>query len=659
MKKGLLIALGLTAGFGLAAQAPKIAGAKKADLKLSKTTTTDGNSSSFYASAHAAASRNSNPNAPLATGTYFSSSYNAFGLLVSQSNCLTADQALNAVLFTHRISQDWGPDANVSSGYIEYSWTTDCGQTWDSSYYADFTSLGNKRFRYPSGAIINPAGNTSVANAITVSAGPYTDGSSSAPWAGYYSNDQLMMNAATSNTTVYTNGQAGVTTLGMPRVDMASYSDSSVWVSAGRYADAALTGYKGAILMHGKYNGTNVSWMFDSIFPSLHQASDGSNDAWTQAHMTFSPNGQIGYVVFFGVDSAAYASGPATTHCFLPIVYKTTDGGANWNKLPMFDFTTLSVINDRLLTTWDGSIAKPFFSQDQGSDAVVDANGQLHIVCTIESSSTNDPDSLGSFWVLTGQNGTTARHYIYDVYTNANTWGAQLVDSLMTTTSNNTSIFVDGSNSSALYPTDARIQISANTTRDHLFFTWVDSDPLGVQGENALPDLYGKGLDITTGLWTARKQFTTSQDFFFHYVSNVALQNGNVYSLPTTNSIDRNGTHDISTTFNHYYLCGVDFNQSEFNVAIGISEENASFSTVAAYPNPANEQLNINVHMIKTDNVNITLFNSIGQSVMTENRNLGTGDNLVQLNTSNLPAGVYFVNVTADGQTSTSKIVIE
>jgi hypothetical protein len=38
------------------------------------------------------------------TKTSFSGSRNAYGLIVTESNCLTANQQLNAVMFTHRIS---------------------------------------------------------------------------------------------------------------------------------------------------------------------------------------------------------------------------------------------------------------------------------------------------------------------------------------------------------------------------------------------------------------------------------------------------------------------------------------------------------------------------------------------------------------------------
>ena len=651
MKKGLLIILGISASIALSAQVPKIAGVKKVDLTNSNAKSTDGESRNFYNTA-TSNQRNAGPNAIQTAGVKFSSSYNAFGLLVSSSHCLTADQALNAVMFTHRISQDWPADANVASGYGEYSWSTNYGTTWDSSYFADQTSLGNKRFRYPSGAIINPAGNTNVANALNVATGPYTSGTN---WDGYFGNYQMMVNGAGSSTSIFDNG-VGTPALAFPRISITSYDDSSAWVSGGFYTDPiAATGYLGSNLMKGKWDGTALTWSFDSILPNFHQDATGANDSWTQSFVGFSPNGQIGYQVFFGVDGSATTS---QTRTFSPITYKSTNGGATWNLLPVNDFSTIPAISTYLIPASDGNL-KPFFDQSQGADIVVDNNGELHIVCTISSGSSDDNDSLGYSWTLTGQNGTTAKHYIYDVHTSPTGWDAWLIDSLMTTTSTNNTIFVDGSTGGA-FATDARIQMSHTTDRSKLFFAWVDTDPLALAGENALPDLKAVGYDLVTGFKTPVTQFTTSQDFYFHYVSNVTLVSGNTYSIGVTNSIDRNGSHDVITTFDHYFYEGCKFNTSDFTVQfVGVNEQAANFGSLNIYPNPAKDQINLNVNMVSGENVSFQITNSLGQVVLVENRSLVNGNNNVQLNTSKLTSGVYFVTIASETSKVTSKIVIQ
>ena len=651
MKKGLLIILSISASISLSAQVPKIAGVKKIDLTNSNAKSTDGESRNFYNTA-TSNQRNAGPNTIQSPGVKFTSSYNAYTLLYSSSHCLTADQALNAVMFTHRISQDWSADANVASGYGEYSWSTNYGTTWDSSYFADQTNLGNKRFRYPSGAIINPAGNTNVANALNVATGPYTSGTN---WDGYFGNYQMMVNGAGSSTSIFDNG-VGTPALAFPRISITSYDDSSAWVSGGFYTDPiAATGYLGANLMKGKWNGTALTWSFDSILPNFHQDATGANDAFTQSFVGFSPNGQIGYQVFFGVDGSATTS---QTRTFSPITYKSTNGGATWNLLPVNDFSTIPAISTYLIPASDGNL-KPWFDQSQGADIVVDNNGELHIVCTISSGSSDDNDSLGYSWTLTGQNGTTAKHYIYDVHTSPTGWDAWLIDSLMTTTSTSNSIFVDGSTGLPI-ATDARIQMSHTTDRSKLFFAWVDSDPLVFAGENALPDLKAVGFDLSSGLKTPVTQFTTSQDFYFHYVSNVTLVSGNTYSIGVTNSIDRNGSHDVITTFDHYFYEGCKFNTSDFTVQfVGVNEQAANFGSLNIYPNPAKDQINLNVNMVSGENVSFQITNSLGQVVLVENRSLVNGNNNVQLNTSKLTSGVYFVTIASETSKVTSKIVIQ
>lgn len=658
MRKTLLLTIGVTASLSLFAQAPKVNGARKADLANSKAGQADANRVSFYASA-AASQRNSNPTTA-AAGTKFSSSHNALTLLVSSSHCLTADQSLNAVMFTHRISRDWTPDPNVASGYIQYSWTANNGASWDSSYYAD-QSLNSRSFRYPSGAIINTAGNTTIANAITVSSGPYTNSAPTSFWKGYYNNHQLMVNGATPNTNVYTTGQPGVYPNDFPRISITSYADSSAWVTGGLYLDAGganamAQGYRGATLMKAKLDNLgNLTWTFDSIHPFFHADGTGVNDCFTQTLLGFNANGTVGYCVFFGVEGSQTAS---ATRTFLPIVYKTTNSGATWTMQPMNDFTTIPVIADLLIPATDGQI-KPWFSQGQGADVVVDANDELHIVCTIGSGYSNHDDSLGYTWTLTGQNGTTGRHYIYDVHTTPSGWDAWLIDSLMTTSSSTSSMFIDGANGFGLVETDARLQVSHSTDRTKLFYLWADTDPSVAAGENTLPDLYGKGVDLNSDLATVRKQFTTSQDFYFHYVSNVALVNGNTYSVGATNSIDRDGSHDIITTFDHYYFDNVTFNMNEFTVIIGIENANAETASFNAYPNPANDVVNVNLNLTDAGNVSIALLNAVGQEVLVENRELASGSNLVRLNTSQLPAGIYMVVVTSATGKAASKIVIE
>ncbi|HTF03698.1 MAG TPA: T9SS type A sorting domain-containing protein, partial [Bacteroidia bacterium] len=396
------------------------------------------------------------------------------------------------------------------------------------------------------------------------------------------------------------------------------------------------------------------TWTMDTILPAFHQDGTGANDSYGMCHLAFSTNGQTGYAVFFGVQ--ALASTPET-RSFQPIVYSTTDGGTTWSAAwAPFDYSTIGIISQNIIPTSAGDV-KPWFSMNNGSDAVVDNNGNLHIVCTVESGYSDHDDSLGYTSTFSNIPAGMAHHYIYDVYTTgANTWDAILIDSLVTTNTTTASIF---SYMSTPLDIDARIQVSSSPSRDHLFYFWADSDPSLAGGENAFGNLYGVGVDWTTNMRTAREQFTFTDDAYFFYASNNALISGSTYSIPATNSIDRDGSHATENTFDHYYINTVSFDESDFTLAIGINEAVASFGTVATYPNPANEAVNVNITLNNNEAVVVTMYNALGQAVVTESRNMNAGANTIQLNTANLEAGVYYLTVSAGTASTTSKVVIQ
>lgn len=78
---------------------------------------------------------------------------------------------------------------------------------------------------------------------------------------------------------------------------------------------------------------------------------------------------------------------------------------------------------------------------------------------------------------------------------------------------------------------------------------------------------------------------------------------------------------------------------------------------ISAYPNPANDNVNISFTLGSSANVTVTLVNEIGQTVRTQN--LGTVQSgVATLNTSGLSGGLYFYTVNAGGQRSTGKVLV-
>lgn len=86
------------------------------------------------------------------------------------------------------------------------------------------------------------------------------------------------------------------------------------------------------------------------------------------------------------------------------------------------------------------------------------------------------------------------------------------------------------------------------------------------------------------------------------------------------------------------------------NIVQEMSVDNQIFEDFSFYPNPVENQLNLNAN---AQIESVEIFNLLGQSVIKENPN--TVD--IQLNTQALQTGVYMMKVTIDGSQKTFKIV--
>ncbi len=83
----------------------------------------------------------------------------------------------------------------------------------------------------------------------------------------------------------------------------------------------------------------------------------------------------------------------------------------------------------------------------------------------------------------------------------------------------------------------------------------------------------------------------------------------------------------------------------------------ANISKVNAYPNPANDELNVPFTLDATADVTVTLSNMLGQVVATKSMN-SVSKGTATFNTENLPAGLYNYAVIANGNRTTGRVVV-
>lgn len=585
----------------------------------------------------------------------FASSGNAYTLLVSQSNCLNANQTLNLIAFTHRACNSFATLGNGNIGWINTSFSLDGGNTWDTSLLVmhEGGKTTDTGCRYPSGAIYNPIGNSDPSKAFSIVCGPYTDNTN---WTGYYfgsasfrdtlNNDNEQIYAIVDTPTVAFEY--------LPRIGMTYAGNHAFSIGYNQYLTAS-TGssdgvYHGLVLNKGTFNSSDsaFTWQFQDVnTPVANNPAGGQYVGNTD--MAWSLDGSIGYIVVFGVDSSEFVSGD-TMVSFYPIVFKSTDSGQTWSKLPYFDFSTLPVVTANLLANSSGRI-KPFIAADNGDKLVVDYNNNLHIITDVESAYSNNPDSLG--YSIASHGGNLLPSYIYDLETTDGTnWQAVYLDTVQ---SEATTSQVWSSSSGGI-ETDARIQAATTSDRKKVFVTWLDTQ-LGIGGGyNDYPDVYSKGLDYTDNYITPTVNFTSSSNFaeqcYWLYVSTTAFSNSGTYTIPATVSL--NSSYDADDPIEHYFVSGITFSDPDF--ASGIPSIAKSNIGLGIYPNPSSGELTLSFTKY-TGQASIFVTNILGSTVKQIN-NVNIANNNITLNLSDLTSGIYFVRVQTTQGSETQKIVI-
>jgi hypothetical protein len=88
-------------------------------------------------------------------------------------------------------------------------------------------------------------------------------------------------------------------------------------------------------------------------------------------------------------------------------------------------------------------------------------------------------------------------------------------------------------------------------------------------------------------------------------------------------------------------------------------KDNDLISSMAVYPNPANDLLNIRMNTLKTQEVEVSLLTLTGKTIYRQNSMLKAGSHEMSINVRNYPGGVYILRVVGDGGIITKRVVIQ
>lgn len=168
-------------------------------------------------------------------------------------------------------------------------------------------------------------------------------------------------------------------------------------------------------------------------------------------------------------------------------------------------------------------------------------------------------------------------------------------------------------------------------------------------------------------IWVSTTDSTPSS--FTHYIE--TLSNRGPYGVFNQNFVpftDFAGQdiwvgfrYNMDVAFDGYFV-QLDMIEVE-NPVIGIqqigNEIPRQFQLKQNYPNPFNPVTNIEFDIAKTSNVNLIIFNSLGQVVSTlVNQELRAGTYKYDFNATGLPSGSYFYRLTAGDYVKTNKMIL-
>ena len=89
-----------------------------------------------------------------------------------------------------------------------------------------------------------------------------------------------------------------------------------------------------------------------------------------------------------------------------------------------------------------------------------------------------------------------------------------------------------------------------------------------------------------------------------------------------------------------------------------LSTSDMDFDEIAIAPNPAESNVTISFGSIRTEDVTISIYNSLGQKLSTYSSSAINSSNQAQLDVSNLSQGLYFVSISDGNRTTSKKLLV-
>ena len=227
-------------------------------------------------------------------------------------------------------------------------------------------------------------------------------------------------------------------------------------------------------------------------------------------------------------------------------------------------------------------------------------------------------------------------------------------------------------------------QFAEQTTGDWRLAAVVVEDHVTGTGSGYAQSNYfsGGGYGALNGAghnWVTEPNPVPATDMEYNHVARLMADNaygGLDETLPETMVVDHNywysyyvdvvGSWDISNV--HVVAMLIDPSGKVNNAGkgsisvgtVGIEENAVNGFSISAYPNPANDFVNLTIELEESADVTIEVVNMLGAVVSTiGSQNLAGGTNYNTLDLSDLTDGVYFIKTTVNQTVEMTKIIVQ
>ena len=119
-----------------------------------------------------------------------------------------------------------------------------------------------------------------------------------------------------------------------------------------------------------------------------------------------------------------------------------------------------------------------------------------------------------------------------------------------------------------------------------------------------------------------------------------------------TGKIDNAGKATIPEAVTNGFVTGTD-------VTTGLNDMSQIDDQVQVYPNPATTAVSVSLQIKEQSEVSISVTDIAGKEISSKNYGQMNGSSTITINTSNTPAGVYFVNVKMNNAITQKKVIIQ